>query len=208
MAANVTANGDVFMKTLQKLTLLMILLLLTACSTTTAPDANTVPPLTNAFTDSPGGFTFNYPDEWRYFIPAPNLLVLDQVRTVPDAADSGAGSPTASPAMTVQRSLLLTAEPSMRASLDEYLRVGPLQVGGWEIIDDISEMTLEGDRPALRVRLQGADHENAPPMRTDIYLTEADSGMVYVFVLSALVSEWDAVSPTLEAVLASVRILE
>jgi hypothetical protein len=156
-------------------------------------------PLVNFFDESPTGFSFQYPDGWRYIIPRLNLLLLAE--DVVFVGEPG-------PAFTVQRSARLAESTSLKDALDTYLRQGPLRPDReWEISEDVTTITFAG-RDALTVILEGIEDPNPNLQRTRILATTAANGMVYIFNLTAPAADWLTYAPTLEAILASVDILE
>jgi hypothetical protein len=157
------------------------------------------PELVHAF-DTSSGFRFRYPDGWDYSIPLTNLLYL----AGPDALRGQPG-----PTFTVQRSLRLTAEEdTLEGALDTYLQRGPLRPDRfWDVVDETKPITFDG-REALIIELEGAEGLDAPPLHTRIIIAYADNRMIYVFVGTAPVEQWDSYIPTFEAIFASVEILE
>ncbi len=157
-------------------------------------------PLVNTYDQSPTAFSFQYPADWLYFVPEQGLLIL--------------GPPTANqnevvPTLTVLRSQRLS---SQAANLEEamaiYLRRGPLLPGqAWEIVADTSPTTLDG-RPALMIELEGANRSGDPPQHILAVITQADNSTFYILAAGAPLAEWQTHAPTLQAILASVNILE
>lgn len=168
-------------------------------------DAQTPPipvalPLSQTFDDSPTGFTLNYPEEWQYIIPAVGVMVLGPPQTLFENEPG--------PTLTVQRTYPLSISGTLDNALESYLQSGPLaEEGLWQIITAIHNGTVDG-RDARVVELQGSNVEGAPPLHTRIMATTSDNTFVYMIVTTAPADRVAAFAPTLDAITASIQILE
>jgi hypothetical protein len=154
--------------------------------------------LTRVFDDSPTGFTFRYPDDWDYTIPAPGLLIAGLAQTI----QQGEAGPT----FTVQRANPLSIYETLDAALDQYLRRGPLSED-WQQTGEITPGTFQG-RESLTVAIERPEDETSPAQRGEILVTTAENTLVYFIVLTAPTSVWDTFEPILRAMLNTVMILE
>jgi hypothetical protein len=154
--------------------------------------------LTNDFESN--GFRFSYPEDWQHQIPQTNMLFLAS----PEVLSRQVGA-----SITVQRSIRLSGEAdTLEAALDFYLERGPLRADrAWAVIGDVENITF-AERDALLVNLEGAEIAGTMPMHSDIYITRANNGLIYVFTVTAPQEQWQAIQPTLTAILNSVTILE
>jgi hypothetical protein len=153
-----------------------------------------------ATTFESSAFSFRYPEGWRHQIPQTNMLLLAS----PDVLRLQEGA-----TMTIQRSIRLSAEAdTLEAALDFYLERGPLRADrDWAIVEAAQSITFD-DREALTVVLEGAELEGTTLMRSEIYITESDNNLIYVFSVTAPQAQWDSIEATFSAILDSVTILE
>jgi hypothetical protein len=154
--------------------------------------------LTNDFESN--GFRFSYPEGWQHQIPQTNMLFLAS----PEVLSQQVGA-----SITVQRSIRLSGETdTLEAALDFYLERGPLRADrAWSVIGEVENVTF-AERDALLVRLEGAEIAATTPMHSEIYITRANNGLIYIFTATAPQEQWQAIQPTLTAILDSVTILE
>lgn len=162
--------------------------------------ADSSPALTKTFGDSPSGFTFRYPESWKYFIPIKGLMVAGD----PDTLNGD----TPGPSFTIQRTEPVSVYDSLDAALDQYLNRGALSPGKqWHKLGEITRTTFLG-RDALTVELQGLENAASPEQRVKILATTAQNSFIYYIILSAPVATWETDEPLLKAVLDSLQILE
>jgi hypothetical protein len=154
--------------------------------------------LTNDFESN--GFRFSYPEGWQHQIPQTNMLFLGSPEVL--AQQVGAS-------ITVQRSIRLSGETdTLEAALAFYLERGPLRADrAWTVIGDVENITF-AERDALLVSLEGAEIAATTPMHSDIYITRANNGLIYIFTATAPQEQWQAIQPKVTAILDSVTILE
>ncbi|MDQ7026570.1 MAG: hypothetical protein Q9P01_14220 [Anaerolineae bacterium] len=145
-------------------------------------------------------FRFRYPEDWQHQIPQTNMLFLAS----PDVLRQQAGA-----TVTIQRSIRLSAEAdTLEAALDFYLERGPLRADrDWAIVEAAQSITFD-DREALTVVLEGAEVEGTTLMRSEIYITQSNNNLIYVFSVTAPQAQWDSIEATFSAILDSVTILE
>jgi len=145
-------------------------------------------------------FRFSYPETWRHNIPQQNMLFLAS----PEVRNQEVGA-----SMTIQRSIRLTGEAtSLDDALDIYLRRGALRSDrAWEIVEEAQAIVF-ANRDSLRIALEGAERAGDTLMRSEIYVTQANNELIYVFAISAPLEQWQAIQPTFQAVLDSITILE
>ena len=157
------------------------------------------PELTERFENS-DSFHFSYPAGWQLVIPEQNIIFLAS----PEVLNQEAGA-----SITIQRSLrLMTEVETLQAALDLFLERGPLaESRSWEIVEAAQATEVDG-RDALVAVLEGAEFEDSEPLRSEITVTQSDSGIFYVFATSASVEQWPEVASTIQAILDSVTILE
>ncbi|MEP7290568.1 MAG: hypothetical protein ABI835_02240 [Chloroflexota bacterium] len=180
--------------------LLVVLLLFVFVRDAQMPPAPVALPLTETFDDSPSGFTFQYPAEWRYTIPVRGVLLLGPPQTIFDGE--------AGPSLTVQRSDPLTVVGTLDEGLDRYLNLGPLRTQGlWQITQPVSTTTFNG-RDARAVELEGSNAEGTPRLFTRVVATVADNSFVYLIITSTPAERRAAFEPTLNAILDTIQILE
>lgn len=159
-----------------------------------------VPPLTQTFGDSPSGFTFRYPEDWRPFIPMQGLMVAGPPDTLNGA--------TPGPSFTIQRAGPVSVYDSLDAAFNDYLTKGALSPQRqWHKLSEITHLTLQG-RDTLVVDLQGLENAASPEQRARIYATTSQNTFVYYIILSAPVATWETDEPLLTAVMNSFQILE
>jgi hypothetical protein len=164
------------------------------------PPAPVALPLTNSFDGSPTGFTLRYPDGWSYSIPQIGVFVI-----APDQTLSGSEP---GPTLTVQRAEPISIAGTLDSALDRYLRNGPLRTGSaWKLTSGI-QTTQFLERDARSVELEGTDSPNAPRMHARITVATAKNTIIYFLVTSVPVEKLAAYTPTLDAMLATVQILE
>lgn len=169
-------------------------------ASTSQSDAPTALELTRSFDESPTGFSFRYPDDWRYTIPMRGLLISGLPETL--------NNEEAGPTFTIQRTQPLSTYPTLQEAMDLYLRRGALSTERqWTQTSDITPITFLG-REALTVDLQGRDNEASPQQNSRIIVTTSENTFVYVMVVTAPVTVWERFLPTLQAILESVEILE
>lgn len=177
----------------------LALLVLTLLAARLAAPAGALP-LTQVFDASPQGFTMRYPADWDYSIPMQGLMLLGPQATLFQA--------TPGPTFTVQRLGPLGTFGSLEAALDLYLRRGPLRADRfWQQQGEVSSGAFR-DRPALRVEIAGRENADSPESRGRIVATLAQNTFVYIIALTAPLTDWAAVEPTLQAMLDSLEILE
>ncbi|MCK6581107.1 MAG: hypothetical protein L6Q98_23705 [Anaerolineae bacterium] len=156
--------------------------------------------LPHRFELSPNTLRFEYPQDWQYSILETNLIFLaspEVLRQEPGAS------------LIIQRSQRLMVETdTLEAALETYLRRGPLlNEGRWTITEAVQPAQI-GGRAALRVVLEGREREAAAMMVSTITAARADNGTIYVLASSAPLDQKAALQPTLDAIVASVTILE
>lgn len=146
------------------------------------------------------GFRFRYPEGWRHQIPQTNMLFLAS----PDVLHQQEGA-----TVTIQRSIRLSAEAdTLEAALDFYLQRGPLRADrDWAIVEAAQSITFD-NREALIVILEGAEIEGTTLMHSEIYITESDNDLIYIFSVTAPQAQWESIEPTFSAILDSIMILE
>lgn len=154
--------------------------------------------LPNTYDGSPTAFTLDYPEDWLLQIPETGTLVV-----APESTLRG----TPGPALVVRRSELLAAT-SLGEALDNYLENGPLRPNrNWEIVEERTPATV-GDREALRIELAGSELPDAPRLHTRILAARAGNGVVYIIAFTAPQEMWDDTLPTIDAIAASIVIIE
>ncbi len=175
--------------------IVVVVVVVAALSFVILENNNSPLPLVNTFDASPSGFTFRYPDGWRYTIPIQNSLIL-----APSSVFRGEHGPT----FTARRSF----PENLDEALDSFLQSGPLQTNGeWEFVSDVAS-TMFGGREALVADLEGRDATDETEYHTHIIATKAANGFVYIFTYGAPLAEWERYRSTLEAILGSVEIFE
>lgn len=169
--------------------------------TSTPSGQNTTPiVLSRTFDKSPTGFSFQYPDDWEYLIPAQGILLAGFPMTLYENEPG--------PTLTVQRLTPLSIMGNLETALDSYLQNGPLRVPDkWQITTPAYATTLEG-RPAYAVALEGSDIEGSDPLWTQFLVTTAENTFIYLFITTTPVTMKVRFTPLFDAILASVRILE
>jgi hypothetical protein len=157
-------------------------------------------PLVNHFDESPGGFSFDYPDGWRYVIPLPGTLLAAPEDLLNDGVPG--------PSFTVQRGQPLTISGTVEGALQAYLDNGPLRTPGrWRITEPIAPATLDG-RDGLTVVLNGSEANTGEPVETRITAAAADSRFVYLIVTTVPENQRAQFNATLAAMTASIKLLE
>lgn len=165
-----------------------------------SPNPSEALPLTRTFDESPTGFTLNYPEEWQYVLPSLGIMLLGP----PETLNEGAPGPT----LTVQRAEPLSVVGDLDAALERYLSSGPLRVSGqWEITDRARVIRFD-ERDARSVELEGSSVEGGAPMYMRIIVTSADNSFVYLITTMMPLERRADFEPTLEAILATLRLLE
>ena len=165
-----------------------------------SPASTAALPLTRTFDKSPTGFTLDYPEDWEYVIPTLGILVLGPRETL----NEGVPGPT----VTVQRAEPLSVVGNLDDALERYLSSGPLRVAGrWEITDTAKAIRFE-ERDARAVELEGSTSEGGAQMHMRIIVTSADNTFVYLVITMVPVDIRASYESTLEAVLATMQILE
>jgi hypothetical protein len=145
-------------------------------------------------------FRLNYPKDWQYQIPQPNLFFLASPEIL--LQELGAS-------MTIQRSVRLSAEvDTLEAGLNLYLERGALRADrAWSIVEAIQAVEFNG-RDGLFVSLEGAEQAGDSIMRSEIYITLADNQLMYIFTVVAPQASWEESQATFRAILDSIVILE
>lgn len=148
---------------------------------------------------SSNGFSFRYPATWQYQIPQVNILFLAS----PEVSANQIGA-----TMTVQRAIRFAPDSdTLEGNLQYYLERGPLRTAGaWEIVEAMQPIEFAG-RDAMFIALEGTEIAGAAPMRSESYITQADSRFFYLFTVTAPLGQETSMA-TLEAILATVQILE
>jgi hypothetical protein len=165
-----------------------------------SPNSPEALPLTRTFDESPTGFTLNYPEEWQYVIPSLGIMLLGPPETLNEGVPG--------PSLTVQRAEPLSVVGDLDAALERYLSSGPLRVSGqWEITDAAQVIRFD-ERDARGVELEGSIVEGGVPMHMRIVVTSADNTFVYLIITMMPLERRADLEPTLEAILATLRILE
>lgn len=143
---------------------------------------------------------FDYPAAWQAIIPDQNIIFL---------GDSDVLNQQVGASMTIQRNLRLTGETeTLSEALALFLERGPLAgERAWAVVGE-ERATVVDDREALVVVLEGAEGIDAVPMHSEVTLTRADSGIIYVFALSAPLAKWPSFAPLFAAILDSVVLTE
>lgn len=177
---------------------LLIALIMTAIAAAAYFMQNQTLALPNQF--SSAAFRFDYPDDWKYQIPQPNILFLASGELL--QTQSGAS-------MTIQRSIRLTAEAeSLEAALNIFLERGPLRSDrAWQIVEEMKQAELN-QRPALRLALAGSERDDDSLMRSEVFVTSADNGIYYILAMTAPLEQWDNAALNFGAILNSFVILE
>lgn len=156
-------------------------------------------PLTHVFDDSPTGFRLKYPDGWQYIIPIQGVAVIGPGATLRQEE--------LGPSFTVQRNAPLEVFGTLEKALDGYLQSGPLSAGRWRLLGEMAETTFQG-RAAISAELEGTNVKDGAPMHMAITATTAQNTFVYLLIAMTPVEKLKQYRPTLEAILASVEILE
>jgi hypothetical protein len=145
-------------------------------------------------------FSFRYPGDWAYQIPQTNMLFLAS----PEVMQQQAGA-----TISIQRSLRLSAETdNLTSALNVYLERGPLRRDrAWTISGEIETIRFDG-REALFVAVEGSEEAGSLTMRSEITITQGNNGFLYIFTVTAPLEQWQAIAPSFQAILATVRILE
>jgi hypothetical protein len=155
--------------------------------------------LSNTYDLSPTAFNLDYPEDWIFQIPQAGILVF-----APESTLRG----TPGPALVVRRSELLAVGGGLDGALDNYLANGPLRPNRhWEITEERSQTTI-GDREALRIELVGSELADAPLLHTLILVARAGNGVVYFISFTAPKETWNATLPIIDAIWASMVIVE
>gem|GEM_PF-1309971 len=157
-------------------------------------------PLTKTFDDSPTGFTLKYPEEWEYVIPSIGVLVMGPPQTL---YENEAG-----PTLTIQRTQPLSISGTLDSALDRYLQSGPLRQEGLLRVTTMTHESTLDEREARTIELEGANAEGLPPLHTRITATAADNTFVYMVVTSTPADRLANFAPTLDAITATIQILE
>jgi hypothetical protein len=156
-------------------------------------------PLTQTF-DQSSAFTLKYPDGWEYTIPIAGVFLLAPEETLYENQPG--------PTLTVQRTAPLSVSGSLETALIEYLNGGPLRTPGqWRVTDPIHSIEFHG-RDARMVEVEGANNSASPTMHSRIIVTASDNSFVYLFITLMPLTKIEVSLPTLDAMLASVEILE
>jgi hypothetical protein len=156
-------------------------------------------PLVNTFDRSPTGFSFQYPDGWTYQIPFQGVLLAG----LPESLDNTVPGPI----FAVQRGLTLNLAGSLSGAIEMYLQDGPLRTDAqWQVTVPEADTTVDG-RPARVVELEGAE-QGGTPSHTRIIATAADNTLIYLFIITAPLTDAAQYRPTFDAMLASVEIFE
>ena len=170
-------------------------LLISGCDA--LPNEDTVS-LPNQFESN--AFALHYPQDWQYQIPQVNMLFLASPEIL--AQEAGA-------TLTLQRSVALSSSTdNLSGALQNYLERGPLRADrNWELIGEIETVELD-TYEAVFVVVEGSENVGTLPMRSEIYVLQADSSFYFIFTLTAPLDQWDELAPTFNAIRASVDIRE
>jgi hypothetical protein len=154
--------------------------------------------LSREFTSN--AFRFRYPKDWQYQIPRQNTLFL----VSPELLAQQAGASVA-----IQRGIRFSdGIDTLESVMTVYLERGPLRPDrAWAKAGAIEAATFAG-RDALFMAVEGAEIAGTTPMRSEITVTQAQSGYFYIFSVTAPLDQWETLEPTFAAILASVEILE
>ncbi|MGB7338300.1 MAG: hypothetical protein WBC91_05345 [Phototrophicaceae bacterium] len=171
-----------------------IIFFVSACSPLSSNDVA----LTNTFESN--AFALNYPDEWQYQIPQVNMLFLAS----PEILAQQAGA-----TVTLQRSIALSSSANtLSAALNSYLERGPLRSDrNWERVGEIESVEIDTYEAVLAV-VEGAEEVGTLPMRSEIYVLQANSGFYFIFTLTAPIDQWDTLTSIFDAMKNSVDIRE
>lgn len=161
------------------------------------PSENTVS-LTNQFESN--AFALSYPHDWQYQIPQVNMLFLASPEIL--AREAGA-------TVTLQRSVALSSSAdTLSAALNSYLERGPLRADRhWELVGEIETIELDTYETVLAV-VEGSENVGTLPMRSEIYVLQAESSFYFIFTLTAPQEQWDALTPVFAEIRSSVDIRE
>lgn len=161
------------------------------------PSENTVS-LPNQFESN--AFALSYPEDWQYQIPQVNMLFLASPEIL--AQEAGA-------TITLQRSVALSSSvDTLSVALDRYLERGPLRADRhWELVGEIDTVELDSYETVLAV-VEGSENVGTLPMRSEIYVLQAESGFYFIFTLTAPQDQWDTLAPVFAEIRDSVDIRE
>ena len=111
------------------------------------------------------------------------------------------------PLFTVQRGQTLNLAGSLSGAIDMYLEAGPLRTEGlWEVTVPETNMMIDG-RPARVIELEGTEPSGVPS-HTLVAAVAADNTLIYLFIMTAPLTEAAQFRPTFDAMLASIDIFE
>ncbi|GAB5490891.1 MAG: hypothetical protein Phog2KO_11060 [Phototrophicaceae bacterium] len=145
-------------------------------------------------------FSLNYPDDWQHQIPQTNMLFLASPEIL--AQEAGA-------TVTLQRSVALSSSSeSLSEALNTYLERGPLRADrAWDLVGELETLEIDSYETVLAT-VEGSEQADTLPMRSEIYVLQADSGFYFIFTLTAPIDQWETVSPTFSAIKDSIDIRE
>ncbi len=157
-------------------------------------------PLTQTFDKSPTGFTLKYPDGWEYTIPMVGVFLLAPSETLYENQPG--------PTLTIQRTAPSSLTGTLENALIDYLNGAPLKTPGrWRLTDQIHAIQFQA-RDARVVEIEGSDTAGGTLMHSQIVATESDNSFVYLIITLVPADDQAAAQPTLDAMLATVEILE
>ena len=170
-----------------------VAVLMTACSS--SAESN---PLPIQFESN--AFTLRYPEGWQHQIPQTNMLFIAS----PEILSQQSGA-----TVTIQRSVALTSTANTLATaLDSYLERGPLRPDrDWQLMGEAVSGELDSYETIVSV-VEGSEQAGTLPMRSEIYILQAESGFFFIITLTAPIEQWDGVAPVLAQIRDSIDILE
>ncbi|MGJ3239467.1 MAG: hypothetical protein ACFE0Q_12225 [Anaerolineae bacterium] len=174
----------------------LLLITLTACTAPSAQPTQSVE-LTRQFESS--AFLFDYPETWQYQIPQANLLFLAS----PDVLAQRPGA-----TLTIQRTISFASSANLEDALNTYLARGPLRADRhWQAVTEVESLVFD-TYDAVSILVEGSEQADSLPMRSRVYLLQAESGFFFIMTATAPVTQWDTVQPTFDAIFASMDLLE
>ena len=149
--------------------------------------------------DQTSAFSVEYPEAWVADIIQANHLVSGPPETVRQNVPG--------PSFSVLSRIAGLGDDIMQGYIDSRLfRDGSAQE--WELVTDVTDIIIDDTHPAQMVEVVGTINPDAPELHTRHILTRADNNVVYVFVISAPVDEWDNYIETFDYMIDSLVILE
>ena len=146
-------------------------------------------------------FTIEYPEAWVADIVQPNHLVSGPPETVRQ------NPPIPGPSFSVLSRLAGLGDDIMQGYIDSRLfREGSAQE--WELVTDITDITIDDTHAGQMVEAVGTISPGGVELHTRHIITRADNNVIYVFVLSAPVDEWDTYIETFDYMVDSLIINE